>query len=72
MRVGKQPLCSPSASNSKKPTTMKQALVATLALSLSFAVAEAAPGGNEKAKEKEKAKLEEKAGCGGRGFEGEG
>ena len=72
MRVGKQPLRSPSASNSKKPTTMKQALVATLALSLSFAVAEAAPGGNEKAKEKEKAKLEEKAGCGGRGFEGEG
>ena len=40
---------------------MKQALVATLALSLSFAVAGAAPSGDEKAKEKEKAKLEEKA-----------
>ena len=40
---------------------MKQALVATLALSLSISVAGAAPGGDEKAKEKEKAKQEEKA-----------
>ncbi len=40
---------------------MKQALIATLALSLSIAAAGAAQDGNEKAKEKEKAKQEEKA-----------
>ena len=61
MLIGKQASRSPFAPKTKKPTIMKQALIATLALSLSIAAAGAAPDGNEKAKEKEKAKQEEKA-----------